>query len=87
MKKALAGSGCSDQSFHHVPHGAWPIPKGLYHSSARKILQKGDSCCILSLVQMPQQLKTLDGLLAQAEHYANHPMRDMGRVPPMLKDL
>jgi hypothetical protein len=53
----------------------------------RKILQKGGSCCILSPVQMPRQLKTLDDLLAQAEHYANYSMRNMGRVPPTLKGL
>ena len=35
-------------------------------------------------VQMPRQLKTLDDLLAQAEHYANYSMRNMGRVPPTL---
>jgi hypothetical protein len=33
---------------------------------------------------MPRQLKTLDDLLAQAEHYANHSMRNIGRVPPTL---
>jgi hypothetical protein len=33
---------------------------------------------------MPRQLKTLDDLLAQAEHYANYSMRNMGRVPPTL---
>ena len=35
-------------------------------------------------VQLPRQLQTLDDLLAQAEHYANHSMRNMGRVPPTL---
>jgi hypothetical protein len=35
-------------------------------------------------VQLPRQLKTLDDLLAQAEHYANYCMRNMGRVPPTL---
>jgi hypothetical protein len=35
-------------------------------------------------VQLPQQLKTLDDLLAQTEHYAIHSMRKMGRVPPTL---
>jgi hypothetical protein len=50
----------------------------------RKILQKGDSCRILSPVQMPRQLRTLDDLLAQAEHYANYSIRNMGRVPPTL---
>ena len=35
-------------------------------------------------VQMPRQLQTLDDLLAQAEHYANYSMRNMGRVPPTL---
>ena len=33
---------------------------------------------------MPRQLKTLDDLLAQAEHYANYSMRDSGRGPPTL---
>jgi len=33
---------------------------------------------------MPRQLKTLDDLLAQAEHYANYSMRNIGRVPPTL---
>jgi hypothetical protein len=33
---------------------------------------------------MPRQLQTLDDLLAQAEHYANYSMRNMGRVPPTL---
>jgi hypothetical protein len=32
----------------------------------------------------PKQLETLDDLLAQAEHYANHSMRNLGRVPPTL---
>jgi hypothetical protein len=35
-------------------------------------------------VQLPRQLKTLDDLLAQAEHYANHSMRNIGRVPLTL---
>ena len=35
-------------------------------------------------VQLPRQLQTLDDLLAQAEHYANHSMRNLGRVPPTL---
>jgi hypothetical protein len=35
-------------------------------------------------VQMPRQLQTLDDLLAQAGHYANHSMRNIGRVPPTL---
>ena len=35
-------------------------------------------------VQLPRQLKTLDDLLAQAEHCANYSMRNMGRVPPTL---
>ncbi len=38
----------------------------------------------MSPVQMPRQLQTLDDLLAQAEHYANHSMRNIGRVPPTL---
>ena len=38
----------------------------------------------MSPVQLPRQLKTLDDLLAQAEHYANYSMRNMGRVPPTL---
>jgi hypothetical protein len=38
----------------------------------------------MSPVQMPRQLQTLDDLLAQAEHYANYSMRNMGRVPPTL---
>ena len=53
-------------------------------SSARKILQKGDFFLTMSPVQLPRQLKTLDELLAQAEHYANYSMRNMGRVPPTL---
>ena len=32
----------------------------------------------------PSKLKTLDDLLAQAEHYANYSMRNMGRMPPTL---
>ena len=38
----------------------------------------------MSPVQMPRQLRTLDDLLAQAEHYANYSMRNIGRVPPAL---
>ena len=38
----------------------------------------------MSPVQLPRQLKTLDDLLAQAEHYANYSMRNIGRVPPTL---
>ena len=32
----------------------------------------------------PDKLETLDDLLAQAEHYANHSMRNIGRLPPTL---
>ncbi len=32
----------------------------------------------------PSKLETLDDLLAQAEHYANYSMRNMGRMPPTL---
>ena len=32
----------------------------------------------------PNKLETLDDLLAQAEHYANYSMRNLGRVPPTL---
>ena len=32
----------------------------------------------------PAKLETLDDLLAQAEHYANFSMRNMGRLPPTL---
>ncbi len=32
----------------------------------------------------PDKLETLDDLLAQAEHYANFSMRNMGRLPPTL---
>lgn len=35
-------------------------------------------------VQLPRQLQSLDDLMAQAEHYANHSMRNMGSVPPTL---
>jgi hypothetical protein len=38
----------------------------------------------MSPEQLPRQLKTLDDLLAQAEHYANYSMRNLGRVPPTL---
>ena len=38
----------------------------------------------MSPVQLPRQLKTLDDLLALAEHYANYSMRNIGRVPPTL---
>jgi hypothetical protein len=45
---------------------------------------KGCPCHTMSPVQLPRQLQTLDDLLAQAEHYANYWMRNMGRVPPTL---
>lgn len=32
----------------------------------------------------PNKLESLDDLLAQAEHYANFSMRNMGRMPPTL---
>lgn len=35
-------------------------------------------------MQPPRKLETLDDLLAQAEHYANYSMRNMGRLPPTL---
>jgi hypothetical protein len=35
-------------------------------------------------VQPEPKLETLDDLLAQAEHYANFSMRNMGRLPPTL---
>jgi hypothetical protein len=38
----------------------------------------------MSPMQMPRQLQSLDDLLAQAEHYADYSMRNMGRVPPTL---
>jgi len=33
---------------------------------------------------LPKKLETLDGLLAQAEHYANYSMRNLGRLPATL---
>lgn len=50
----------------------------------RNILQPEGACRTLSPVPIPRQLQTLDDLLAQAEHYANHSMRNFGRVPPTL---
>src|ERR1039458_1415315 len=38
----------------------------------------------LCQVQPPSQLKSFDDLLAQAEHYANYSMRNIGRLPPTL---
>ena len=35
-------------------------------------------------VQLPRQLQTLDGLLAETEHYADYSIRNSGRVPPTL---
>jgi hypothetical protein len=35
----------------------------------------------------PPQLKSLDDLLAQAEHYANWAMRKLGNVPPTMMGL
>jgi hypothetical protein len=35
-------------------------------------------------VQPRPKLESLDDLLAQAEHYANYSMRNMGRLPPTL---
>ena len=32
----------------------------------------------------PNKLENLDDLLAQAEHYANYSMRNMGRLPPTV---
>jgi hypothetical protein len=32
----------------------------------------------------PNRLENLDDLLAQAEHYANHSMRNIGHLPPTL---
>ena len=32
----------------------------------------------------PNRLENLDDLLAQAEHYANYSMRNIGRLPPTL---
>lgn len=32
----------------------------------------------------PDKLDNLDDLLARAEHYANHSMRNLGRLPPTL---
>jgi len=47
------------------------------YSCAQKIFQKGDFCRTMLPVQMPRQLQTLDDLLAQAGHYANHSMRNI----------
>jgi hypothetical protein len=52
--------------------------------SARIILQKDLFCRIMSPVQMPRQLQTLDDLLAQAEHYADFCMRNSGKMSPTL---
>lgn len=46
--------------------------------------QKDSFFGTMSPVQMPRQLRTLDDLLAQAEHYANYCMRNTGRVTPAL---
>jgi hypothetical protein len=35
-------------------------------------------------VKPPDKIETLDDLLAQAEHYANHSMRNIGRLPATL---
>jgi hypothetical protein len=35
-------------------------------------------------LKQPDKLESLDDLLAQAEHYANHSMRNIGRLPPTL---
>ena len=32
----------------------------------------------------PNRLENLDDLLAEAEHYANHSMRNIGHLPPTL---
>lgn len=53
-------------------------------SCTRTILQKTDFPRTMPPVQLPRQLKTLDDLLAQAEHYANFCMRGTGSVPPTL---
>lgn len=53
-------------------------------SSAQKNLQKDFFSRTMPPVQLPRQLKTLDDLLAQAEHYANYCMRGTGRVTPAL---
>ncbi len=37
-----------------------------------------------SRVKPPNKLESLDDVLAQAEHYANHSMRNIGRLPPTL---
>ena len=39
---------------------------------------------ILLSVQPKPKLESLDDLLAQAEHYANHSIRNIGRLPPTL---
>jgi len=52
----------------------WIHPRGNFR-------RKGDFGCTMSPVQMPWQLKTLDDLLAQAEHYANYSMRNAARLP------
>jgi hypothetical protein len=41
-------------------------------------------CPILLPVQPKPKLESLDDLLAQAEHYANFSMRNLGRLPPTL---
>ena len=40
--------------------------------------------CNRIIAMQPNKLETLDDLLAQAEHYANYSMRNMGRMPPTL---
>jgi hypothetical protein len=48
--------------------------------------QKGDFGCIMSPMQMPRQLQTLDDLLAQAEHYAEFCMRNSGKTGEQIAD-
>src|SRR5580704_6663414 len=72
-------------------NGSWGWPFGTtgpntgYHGPGfAEYFTKARELPTLSPVQPPQQLETLDDLLAQAEHYADFCMRGSGKMSPTL---
>jgi len=58
---------------------------GVNHGDVRpESILPAFSVSIKILGVQPNILENLDDLLAQAEHYANFSMRNIGRLPPTL---
>ncbi len=82
-KRWVTSKGDKSQGAGGVAHDCWgELTRWI--GERGNFLQRGGLYPVIPPVQLPQQLKTLDDLLAQAEHYANDSMRNIGRVPLRL---